>query len=231
MADRFYRGSNVGDVGPPGAGLGLHIAKSIIEAHGGAIDVESEPGQGTRVTGCCPLPGTGAWNPCLESAMNVLLVEDNERIIEFVRRGLQAEGCQVDVARRGLDGLRRARSGARVIILDLLLPDIDGQEVCRRLREAGVTTPILMLTALDTLETRCVACGSAPTTTWSSRSPCRAPGAGRRRSRRRGARYRARAARARGWAISCSTARHARSGAASRPLAADAARVQRCSSA
>jgi two-component system OmpR family response regulator len=84
--------------------------------------------------------------------MNVLLVEDDERIIEFVRRGLQAEGCQVDVARRGLDGLRRARSGARVIILDLLLPDIDGREVCRRLREAGVTTPILMLTALDTLE-------------------------------------------------------------------------------
>ena len=84
--------------------------------------------------------------------MNVLLIEDDERIIEFVRRGLQAEGCQVDVARRGLDGLRRARSGAHVIILDLLLPDIDGREICRRLSESGVTTPILMLTALDTLE-------------------------------------------------------------------------------
>jgi two-component system, OmpR family, response regulator len=84
--------------------------------------------------------------------MNVLLVEDDERIIEFVRRGLQSEGCQVDVARRGLDGLRLARSGAHVIILDLLLPDVDGREVCRRLRESGVATPILMLTALDTLE-------------------------------------------------------------------------------
>ena len=84
--------------------------------------------------------------------MNVLLVEDDERIIEFVRRGLQAEGCQVDVARRGLDGLRRASAGTRVIILDLLLPDVDGREVCRRLRESGVATPILMLTALDTLE-------------------------------------------------------------------------------
>jgi DNA-binding response OmpR family regulator len=84
--------------------------------------------------------------------MNVLLVEDDERIIEFVRRGLQAEGCQVDVARHGLDGIHRARSGTQVIILDLLLPDIDGREVCRRLREAGITTPILMLTALDTLE-------------------------------------------------------------------------------
>jgi two-component system, OmpR family, response regulator len=84
--------------------------------------------------------------------MNVLLVEDDERIIEFVRRGLQAEGCQVDVTRHGLEGIRRAHSGTQVIILDLLLPDVDGREVCRRLRDAGNTTPILMLTALDTLE-------------------------------------------------------------------------------
>ena len=84
--------------------------------------------------------------------MNVLLVEDDERIVEFVRRGLQAEGCQVDVARHGLEGILRARSATQVIILDLLLPDIDGREVCRRLRDAGITTPILMLTALDTLE-------------------------------------------------------------------------------
>ena len=84
--------------------------------------------------------------------MNVLLVEDDERIIEFVRRGLQAEGYQVDVARHGLDGIRRAGASTHVIILDLLLPDIDGREVCRRLRDAGITTPILMLTALDTLE-------------------------------------------------------------------------------
>jgi two-component system, OmpR family, response regulator len=84
--------------------------------------------------------------------MNVLLVEDDERIIEFVRRGLQAEGCQVDVARRGQDGIARARAGTQVIILDLLLPDLDGREVCRRLRDAGIATPILMLTALDTLE-------------------------------------------------------------------------------
>jgi two-component system OmpR family response regulator len=85
--------------------------------------------------------------------MNVLLVEDDERIIEFIRRGLQAEGYVVDVARGGLEGMLRARSPAcQLIILDLLLPDIDGREVCRRLRAESVTTPILMLTALDTLE-------------------------------------------------------------------------------
>jgi DNA-binding response OmpR family regulator len=84
--------------------------------------------------------------------MNVLLVEDDEWIIEFVRRGLEAEGCRVDVARRGLEGIRRAGATPDVIILDLLLPDIDGREVCRRLRDDGIATPILMLTALDTLE-------------------------------------------------------------------------------
>src|SRR5919106_1288426 len=71
--------------------------------------------------------------------MNVLLVEDDERIIEFVRGGL--------------DAIRRAQSRhCQLIILDLLLPDLDGREVCRQLRAADVTTPILMLTALDTLE-------------------------------------------------------------------------------
>jgi DNA-binding response OmpR family regulator len=85
--------------------------------------------------------------------MNVLLVEDDERIIEFVRRGLEAEGYDVDVARGGREAIRRAQSAdCRLIILDLLLPDLDGREVCRQLRAADVTTPILMLTALDTLE-------------------------------------------------------------------------------
>lgn len=85
--------------------------------------------------------------------MNVLLVEDDERIIEFIRRGLQAEGYHVEVARNGRDALRRARSpNCHLIVLDLLLPDIDGRDICRELRAADLTTPILMLTALDTLE-------------------------------------------------------------------------------
>jgi DNA-binding response OmpR family regulator len=87
--------------------------------------------------------------------MNVLLVEDDERIIEFVLRGLHAEGYHVDVARNGPDALRRALAPAcQLIILDLLLPDLDGREVCRQLRAANVATPILMLTALDTLDDR-----------------------------------------------------------------------------
>jgi two-component system, OmpR family, response regulator len=85
--------------------------------------------------------------------MNVLLVEDDERIIEFVRRGLEAEGYHVDVARDGRDAARRGQSpDYQLIILDLLLPEVDGRDVCRQLRTANLGTPILMLTALDTLE-------------------------------------------------------------------------------
>jgi two-component system, OmpR family, response regulator len=87
--------------------------------------------------------------------VNVLLVEDDERIIEFDPRGLHAEGYHVDVARNGRDALRRAVAPAcQLIILDLLLPDLDGREVCRQLRAARVATPILMLTALDNLDDR-----------------------------------------------------------------------------
>ncbi len=106
--------------------------------------------------------------------MNVLLVEDDERIIEFVLRGLHAEGYHVDVARNGRDALRRAVAPAcQLIILDLLLPDLDGREVCRQLRAASVATPILMLTALDSLDDRVRGCASAPTTTWPSHSRSR----------------------------------------------------------
>ena len=85
--------------------------------------------------------------------MNVLLVEDDERIVEFVRRGLETEGHVIDVAHGGLEALRRAQAqSCQLIILDVLLPDLDGREVCRRLRADQIATPILMLTALDTLE-------------------------------------------------------------------------------
>jgi DNA-binding response OmpR family regulator len=107
--------------------------------------------------------------------MNVLLVEDDERIVEFVRRGLEAEGHEVDVARSGLEALRRAQArNCQLIILDLLLPDLDGREICRGLRAAQIATPILMLSPRSTRSrTRCAACASAPMTTWSSRSPSR----------------------------------------------------------
>ena len=85
--------------------------------------------------------------------MKVLVVEDDDRIVEFLRPGLAAEGFHVDVVRDGEAGLAAGRTGNfDVIILDLMLPKLDGREVCRRLRAEQNKTPILMLTALDTTE-------------------------------------------------------------------------------
>lgn len=82
--------------------------------------------------------------------MDILLVEDDERIVEFLRRGLKAEGYQVEVARNGTEALAFAETGKfRLIILDLRLPDLNGREVCERLRARRVDTPVLMLTAMD----------------------------------------------------------------------------------
>ncbi len=85
--------------------------------------------------------------------MRVLLVEDDERIVNFVQRGLKAEGYAVEVARSGLEAVALGTAGEfQTIILDLGLPDLNGRQVCERLRNAGVHTPILMLTARDTVQ-------------------------------------------------------------------------------
>jgi len=82
--------------------------------------------------------------------MRVLLVEDELTLADSVRRGLEAEGMTVDHVDDGLDGLWRAREGEYdVIVLDIMLPGMNGYEVCRNLREDEVWTPILMLTAKD----------------------------------------------------------------------------------
>jgi DNA-binding response OmpR family regulator len=87
------------------------------------------------------------------SYMRVLLVEDDQRIVDFVQRGLKAEGYAVEVARNGLEAIALGTGGQfQVIILDLGLPDLNGRQVCERLRNAGVGTPILMLTARDTVQ-------------------------------------------------------------------------------
>ena len=82
--------------------------------------------------------------------MRVLVVEDNVALADGVRRGLVAEGFDVDVANDGLDGDWRAREFPYdVIVLDILLPGRNGFEICRGLRADGIATPILMLTAKD----------------------------------------------------------------------------------
>ncbi len=83
-------------------------------------------------------------------APTVLLVEDDPGIASFVERGLRAEGYRLEILAAGSDAIERAVANRfDVILLDLLLPDLHGHEVCRRLRERRILAPILMLTALD----------------------------------------------------------------------------------
>lgn len=87
--------------------------------------------------------------------MRVLIVEDEAKMAGLIRRGFEREGMAVDTAGEGEEALWRAEAvDYDAIVLDLMLPGIDGLEVCRRLRESGVWSPILMLTARDAVRDR-----------------------------------------------------------------------------
>jgi two-component system, OmpR family, response regulator len=87
--------------------------------------------------------------------VRALVVEDERKMAALLRRGLVEEGYAADVARTGRDAIDMARAAAYdVIVLDVMLPDLDGLGVCRELRSSGVWTPILMLTARDRVQDR-----------------------------------------------------------------------------
>ena len=91
----------------------------------------------------------------LAGTMRALVVEDGSKMAALLRRGLQEEGFAVDVAANGEDGAwLGTENDYDVILLDVMLPDVDGFEVCRRLRSADRWAPILMLTARDGVQDR-----------------------------------------------------------------------------
>jgi two-component system OmpR family response regulator len=91
----------------------------------------------------------------LSLPMRVLIVEDEVKLASLIRKGLSEEGLLADVATKGEDALWMAEATPYdAIVLDVMLPGIDGFETCGRLRAAGVRTPILMLTARDAVEDR-----------------------------------------------------------------------------
>ncbi len=85
--------------------------------------------------------------------MKILIIEDEKRIISFIKKGLKYEGYIIEEAYDGKSGLNKGRdTSIDLIILDLMLPKMDGMEVCHLLREEGVKTPIIMLTAKDSID-------------------------------------------------------------------------------
>jgi len=87
--------------------------------------------------------------------VRILVVEDDRKVTEFIRKGLAEEGHAVDVAVDGDGGLAAALDGVHdVVVLDVMLPGRSGLQVVRELREKGIRTPVLLLTARDAVEDR-----------------------------------------------------------------------------
>lgn len=87
--------------------------------------------------------------------MNLLVVEDDPRVADFLQRGLKAEGYKVQLAGDGQEGLATARGGGfDVVLLDIMLPKISGIEVCQQLRADRNPVAVLMLTAMSTIQDR-----------------------------------------------------------------------------
>ena len=96
---------------------------------------------------------------------NILVVEDDIRVADFLERGLRAEGYRVQVARNGPDGMRMAQAlsqhssqqnEASIVLMDVMLPGMNGLDVCQQLRTSGVSLPIMMLTATGAFEDRVI---------------------------------------------------------------------------
>ena len=132
-----------------GTGLGLAVTHAAIRQHGGAIDAESQPGEGTTLHIFLPRvelePAALAPRPAPGLPRRVLMIEDDEAVATGLMTLLSSEGCEVAVALTGADGLRKVRSFAPdVVILDVDLPDANGRELHDRIREIDPSLPIVL---------------------------------------------------------------------------------------
>jgi two-component system sensor histidine kinase VicK len=149
-------GSNVRSVG--GTGLGLAICRGIVEEHGGSIGVESHLGRGATFKVTVPLPaaegadGTDGAEQGTGHGPLILVVDDEPDIRALLRDQLELEGFRVLEAGRALEAVEIARERQPdLITMDLMLPDLDGFEAIRLLRENARTreTPVVILSAME----------------------------------------------------------------------------------
>ena len=152
LFEKFYRVPGSRSAG--GAGLGLAIAREIVSAHGGQIDVASRPGEGTTFTFRLPIAREGdgqahrRGSDAMSDAKHILIVDDEPNVRLVFRTALESAGYETSTAGDGETALEvLERAPADLVVLDLHMPGLSGMEVLRRLRDAGNEVPVIFVTA------------------------------------------------------------------------------------
>lgn len=138
-----------------GTGLGLSTSYGIVQSHGGAIAVYSEPGEGATFTVHLPLHQPTAGQPrrfepsSQEAGSAVLVVDDEEHIRDILKESLEAAGYEVHTATNGREGLKKLRQRRyRLLLLDIRMPEKSGLSLLSEIGDELGDTPVIMLTGL-----------------------------------------------------------------------------------